>query len=245
MTARDANYGDFSKSMITDIPANLSSEEALYYHKTIPKFAGEAVYVYSFKENRMIYANGWEEILGYPDNEINMLKIVSITSEEHAKFSNAINDEALKFLSRINKDLEAYSFSIELKKIHSDGSLVPLISRVGVLNSENGQVKEIIGRSQVNHGLKFGEVMKYEAYGPEKSEFEEELSKSLFSYAAISKKESEALKMVANGYSFRQIAISEGVSHSAIEKRILPLYKRFEVQSLSHLVSFAHKNHIL
>jgi transposase len=50
--------------MITDIPADLESKQAKYYRQTLQKFPEEAVYVYSFKENRMIYADGWEEVLG-------------------------------------------------------------------------------------------------------------------------------------------------------------------------------------
>jgi DNA-binding NarL/FixJ family response regulator len=87
--------------------------------------------------------------------------------------------------------------------------------------------------------------MRYAAYGPEKSEFEEELNKALFHHYAISTKEKEALSLVAAGYSFKEIADLCHVSQSAIEKRIIPMYKRFDVKSLTHLVSFAYDNGIL
>jgi len=193
----------------------------------------------------MLYAEGWEEILGYKDEEISMMTIVSITAPEFAPFSNDLNDKAVKFIQNKTEELEKYSFNIELKKIHQDGRPIPLISRVGVFRAENGKVMEIIGRSQVNRSIKFGKVMRYSAYGPEKSEFEEELSKSLFQYHVISGKEKEALAMVAKGYSFKEIAHLFNISQSAIEKRIIPMYKRFDVKSLTHLVSFAHDNHIL
>jgi DNA-binding CsgD family transcriptional regulator len=243
--SRDLTFGDYSKSFITDTPADLGGEQAQHFSRTLLRFPEEAIYIYSFKENRMIYAVGWEEVLGYRDDEINMMTIVSITSPEYAPFSNELNDKALKFIHSKTENLEQYSFTIELKKIHKNGSHVPLISRVGVFRSENGNVTEIIGRSQVNHSLKFGKVMRYAAYGPEKSKFEEELNKALFEHYAISLKEKEALSLVARGYSFKEIANLSRVSQSAIEKRIIPLYKRFQVKSLSHLVSFAYDNHIL
>lgn len=238
-------YGEYSRSFITDVPADLKSEEALHFKEIIPKFPEEAVYIYSFKQNRMIYADGWEEVLGYKDDEINMLTIVSITTPEYAHFSNELNDKALRFIMSKTEDLEKYSFTIELKKIHKNGTHIPLISRVGVFKAENGKVIEIIGRSQINRSINFGKVMHYAAYGPEKSEFEEELNKVLFQHYAISKKEKEALALVAKGYSFKQIASEFNVSQSAIEKRILPMYKRFDVKSLTHLVSFSYENHIL
>jgi DNA-binding CsgD family transcriptional regulator len=239
------NFGDYSRNFITAVPADLESEQAQYFRQTIPKFPEEAVYIYSFKENRMIFARGWEEVVGYRDNEINMLAIVNMSAPEYAPFSHDLNDKALQFIHKKTENLEDYSFTIELKKIHKDGSLVPIIVRVGVFSSENGHIESIIGRFQINRSLIFGRVMRYAAYGPEKEKFEEELNKVLFSHLAISNKEKEALSLVAKGYSFKEIAHELKVSHSAIEKRIIPLYKRFDVKSLTHLVSFAYDNFIL
>ena len=239
------NFGDYSKTFITDVPTDMESEQAIFFDKTLPRFPDEAIYIYSFKENRMIYAGGWEEILGYKDSEINMLALVNMSAPEFAPFSHELNDKALQFIHQKSKDLEKYSFSIELKKIHKDGTAVPMSVRVGVYSSENGKITAIIGRFQVNRSLIFGKVMRYAAYGPEKEKFEEELNKILFSYLAISNKEREALELVAKGYSFKEIAHDLKVSHSAIEKRIIPLYKRFNVKSLTHLVSFAYDNSIL
>ena len=237
--------GDYTKSFVTDVPADLKSEEASFFRKTIPRFPDEAIYIYSFKENKMIYADGWDEILGYKDDEITMLTIISITSREYAPFANELNDKALKFIMGKNEELEKYSFTIELKKIHKNGTPVPLISKVGVFGAERGAITGIIGRSQINRSIALGNVMRYEAYGPEKSEFEEELNKQLFNYYAISRKEKEALELAAKGFSFKEIAKHFNVTQSAIEKRIIPMYKRFNVKSLTHLISFAYDNHIL
>lgn len=237
--------GFFSKSMITDITANLNSKEALHLSKTVQRFPEEAIYVYSFKEGKMLYADGWEEVLGYKDDEITMLKIVSITTPEYAPFSNELNDKALQFLLTKTQDLEKYSFTLELKKFHKNGIEVPLIVRVGVFKAENGRITEIIGRSQINNSIALGKVMRYAAYGPEKSEFEEQLNKDLFKHFAISEKEKQAVELLAKGYSFKQIAGQYKVSQSAIEKRIFPLYKRFNVNNTNHLITFAYENHIL
>ncbi len=239
------NFGDYSRTHISDVPANTESEEAMYFKQTIPKFPEEAVYIYSFKLNKMIFAAGWEEVLGYRDDEINMLAIVNMSAPDFAPFSHDLNDKALKFIHGKTKDLEKYSFTIELKKIHKEGHEVPIMARVGVYSSEEGKITSIIGRFQVNRSLIFGKVMRYAAYGPEKEKFEEELNKALFYHFAISNKEKEALALVAKGYSFKEIAHELRVSHSAIEKRILPLYKRFDLKSLTHLVSFAYDNNIL
>jgi DNA-binding CsgD family transcriptional regulator len=237
--------GEFLKSFISAIPADPASKEARLLSDSIQRFPEEAVYIYSFVQNRMLYAAGWEETLGYKDDEINLPTILYITCPEYAPFSEELNEKALQFILTKSEQLEKYSFTMELKKMHKQGYPVPLISKVGVFSASHGKVTAIIGRFQVSPSIKFGKVMRYAAYGPDKSLFEEELNKQLFRYFAISGKEKEALSLVARGYSFKEIAGHYNVSQSAIEKRIIPMYKRFDVKSLTHLISFAYENHIL
>ena len=237
--------GAYSKSKITDTPLDLNSEEYRFYEDTIPTFIGQAIYVYSFKENRMVFAKGWENLLGYRDDEITMMTIVSISSPRYAKFSNELNDKALKFIQCKKENLKEYSFTLEVEKQHKNGEYIPLFSRVGVFKANNGVIEEIIGVSEKINTLKLGKVMQYAAYGPEANELEAMLNKELFDYYAISKKEKEALQMAAQGLTFKEIAEELCISQSAIEKRIIPLYKRFDVKSLTHLISFAYENNIL
>lgn len=237
--------GDYSKAEISDVPADLKGAKYKRFEKTLNKFPDEAVYVYSFKENKMLFAKGWEPILGYKDEEVTMLKLVSITIPEYAPFVNDLNDKALQFARKQKDNFKEYSFTLELKKYHKLGHEVPLIWRVSVLNFEGDQMTEIIGRAEVNKSINLGKVMRYAAYGPEKSRFEEKLNEELFQYFAISRKEKEALKLMAQGLTYKEIAQEFNVSASAIEKRILPLFKRFDVKSSAHLISFAYENHIL
>lgn len=193
----------------------------------------------------MLFARGWQTVLGYKDDEIGLKTIVSITTDRYVDFINDLNNKALQFLFSKSKDLCKYSFTMETEKIHKNGTIVPLFSRIGVFKEEGGRVKEVYGFFQTINSLKMGDIMQFAAYGPDKSEFEEKLSKELFTHHVISRKEKEALQLAAQGYAFKEIAAQLNVSHSAIEKRIIPLYKRFNVKSLPHLINFAHTNHIL
>ena len=237
--------GQFSKSKISNVAADFTEERVAYFDKILPIFPDEAIYIYSFEENRMIYARGWETILGYADAEITMLKIMLLTTPDYAPFANELNDKALEFILKQRQDLEQYSFTIELKKTHKNGNEIPLITKVSVFESKDGLMTSIIGRSQINKSINLGKVMQYAAYGPKKSKFEAELNKKLFRHFAISKKEKEALSLVANGYAYKEIAEMLNISQSAVEKRLQPLVKRFNVRSTAHLISFAYENHIL
>jgi len=239
------NFGKYTRERVSNIPFYRNDPVYKEYQEKVPQFIGQAVYIYSFEKNRMLFANGWEELLGYKDEEITLLKIVSITSKRHFNFSNELNDKALQFLKKKKRDLEKYSFTIEVEKIHKNGEIVPLFSRVGIYKSYKGNILEVIGISERIHSRRLGNIMQYAAYGPEKSGFEDTLNTQLFNELGISRKEKEALELASKGYAFKEIADQLNVSASAIEKRIIPLYKRFKVKSLPHLISFAYDNHIL
>ncbi len=244
-TIMKEEYGKLTRSLATSTPADLDTDIAKFYKNNLPRFPEEAIYIYSFKEQKMIYADGWDEVLGYKDSEISLKTIVESTTGDFLDFSMEINDKALQYLSTKKDKLEDYSFTIEIKKLHKNGTPIPLISQVGVYKSDEGKIIEIISRVFINRTLEFGKVMKYQIYGPEIHDFEELLSKALFDFCFISNKEQEALKLVASGLTFKEIAQELKISQSAVEKRIQPLYQRFNVKSISHLISFAHQNHIL
>ncbi|TXD54160.1 MULTISPECIES: response regulator transcription factor [unclassified Polaribacter] len=238
-------FGEYTRKRVSDVPIDLKDPSYKEYAKKVPQFIGQAVYIYSFEKNRMLYAFGWEDLLGYKNEEITLLKIVGNTSKRHFNFSNELNDKALQFLAGIKKDLDKYSFTIEVEKIHNDGTIIPLFSRVGIYKSNQGTILEIIGISERIHSRKLGAIMQYAAFGPKLSGFEETLNDQLFNKLGISRKEIEALELAAKGFGFKEIANQLHVSQSAIEKRIMPLYKRFQVKGLTHLISFAYENHIL
>ncbi len=242
---KEIKFGDFSKSLITDTSSSIDTKEYNVFKKTLKSYKNKAVYIYSFKEGKMLYTSGWYDLLGYRDEEMNMLLYVNLTSTKYSQFSNELNDKALLFLRQKTNDLESYSFTLDLEKIHKDGSHIPIFSRVSVFKASNGIVEQIIGVSEAVNSLRLGDVMQYAAYGPDKTNFEETLNKDLFNHFAISRKEKEALQLASEGFCFKEIAHKLNVSNSAIEKRIIPMYKRFKVNSLTHLVSFAFRNNIL
>lgn len=239
------NFGKYTRERVSNIPFDANDPIYEEYKEKVPQFIGQAVYIYSFEKNRMLFAAGWEEMLGYKDEEITLLKIVSSTSKRHFSFSNDLNDKGLLYLKGIHENLDKYSFTLEVEKIHKNGEIVPLFSRVGVYKSSGGTILELIGISEKIHSRKLGDIMQYAAYGPDTSGFEESLNEQLFNKLGISRKEKEVLELAAKGYSFKEIAEQLFVSQSAIEKRIIPLYKRFSVKGLPHLISFAYDNQIL
>jgi len=241
-----SDLGKYSKSFITDIPADLTAQEYLHYQERIFKYPMEGIYIYSFEKGRMLYTDGWESVTGIPDKEITMLGIVNMTSPDFTPFVNELNDKALKFLHQRNENLKEYSFTIEIKIRDRNDRDIPLIARVGVFDVfPDGTLKSIIGRFQVDYGLRFGKIMRFSAYGPEKDVFENDLNENLFYPYRISDKELEVLRYLSQGLAYKEIAEKIGVSISGIEKRVSPLFERFNVKNNASLVAFGFEQNLL
>ena len=71
------------------------------------------------------------------------------------------------------------------------------------------------------------------------------MNASLFYPFHISSKELEVLYLISQGFAYKEMAKKLDVSLSAIEKRIAPLFLRFEVNNNAHLVAFAYENNLL
>lgn len=240
-----SNYSSSISTLITDLPADSRSPRNKELSKKFFRFPEEAILIYSFLEDRVVYADGWSEVLGYSNEEMNMHLYIASTTEEFASFTNELNQQALQYIAIQSEDLELHGYSMQLKKYHKDGREIPLVVNVNVFRTDEGKITEIICRSVINRNLKFGQVMQYSTFGPKKDNFEDKLNKELFSNLTISLKEKETVGLLARGMSYKQIAAEQNVSISAIEKRIAPLFKRFDVNGVAHLISFCHENYLI
>ncbi|KPM49207.1 helix-turn-helix transcriptional regulator [Jiulongibacter sediminis] len=245
MQQRINNYSSSLSTILTDLTADSRSPRNKELSKKFFRFPEEAIFIYSFIEDRIVYADGWPEVLGYGNEEMNMHLYIAITTEEFASFTNELNQQALQYIAIQSEDLELHGYSMQLKKYHKDGREVPLVANVNVFKTLDGKITEIICRSMINRNLKFGKVMQYSTYGPKKDNFEDKLNKDLFSNLTISLKEKETVGLLAQGKSYKQIAAEQNVTISAIEKRIAPLFKRFDVNGVAHLISFCHENYLI
>jgi hypothetical protein len=107
-----------TQSVVSENPVNKFSDEYKYYEKIIQRFPNQAVYIYPFSEQRMLFASGWQEVLGYDDTEVNMMLIVNSASTDLSQSLNELNNKTWCFLSTKTEKLEEYSYTFEIQRYH-------------------------------------------------------------------------------------------------------------------------------
>lgn len=237
---------NFSNQLISEIPPDINSDVYKAFDKRFKIYGGEAVYIYSFEEQKMLFAKGWEDLLGYPDAEFDMRKVEQLTDPAQLHFTKAMNEASIKFGAVPREGIEKCSYTHRINKIHKNGHRVPLFWRVSVFDHKDGHMTQIMGHAYLLSGEPFGEVVYYETHGPGGDLFDELLAEThLFESPIVSKKEIEVLALASEGFAYKEIAEKLGISQSAVEKRIRPMFKKFDVTGLPQLISFAYKNRIL
>ena len=160
---------EIDPAIITDLPADKNCPIYQQYKRSLIRFPDEAIYIYSFKDKKLIYADGWEETLGFKDDEITLQTIIKQTDASYVSFAHEINAKTIEFILSKKTGIKNYSFTVELKKIHRDGTMVPMEVKIGILSvDEDGMVNHIIGRFRINRNLHLGMVMRYDVHEPEK-----------------------------------------------------------------------------
>jgi DNA-binding NarL/FixJ family response regulator len=130
--------------------------------------------------------------------------------------------------------------------MHQNGSEIPVVAKVKVHETFlDGSLKSIMGRFQVDFGLKFGKIMRYSAYGPEKEKFEMDLNTNLFYPYQISQQEAYIISLLSNGNTYDEISVEINQDSIQIKKRVQDLIKRFEVKNETHLIAFAIENNLI
>ena len=212
----------------------------------ITRLPNEGIYIFDFHKGKILYANGWKDVIGYQNDEISMRTIISLTSNDYIDFVREINDKALYFLHQRNSRLTEYHLSFDIKMKHKNGIDVPVSVLLQVFaTTPYGELSQIIGRFRRDDKLRLGKVRSFTAHGPDKDIFERSLNNRLLYNLRISNKELEVIYLLAQGKTYKEIAFDLDISISAVEKRIAPLFKRFSVKNNAHLVGFAYENDLL
>ena len=211
----------------------------------IPFFSDEAIFVYSLVEMKIMHAAGWQQLLGYDNQEISMRLLVSITTPDFADFIQEMNNESLAFILGQRERLDEYCCTIESKKYNKQGKEVSLIESVRVHRTQGNRVTEVLGRYKLNPRVPNPRFKYFHASGPGIEELVEKMREFENTELRVNKKQLEILQFLAKGMIVNEIAIRLGMSKSNIEKKIYSLYKKFNVQNQKELIAFAHKNELL
>ena len=236
---------EYYLSHLSDIPADLSSKEALEFKKRFVLHPNQAIRVYNFASQTMNYINGFN-ILGYSDSEITMRKIMDIPIEEQREAVGELSGKALALAQE--SCLEPLETMIVLNYAGQmkNGKVIHLMVQSTVWEtSEKGHfISAITTFTKLSH-FKIPKIVLWDYQGKASEDFINILDQSIISPNRILNRELEVLTQISEGYTNKEIANSFNLSTRTIESHVNNMRDRFNCTNKTQLVSFAKDMNLL
>lgn len=198
-------------------------------------FAHEAYYLYNFEQDQVVGCGGWLNLIGVPDAEITVPYVMAATAARHKRQSNELNAKAIQHISNLPiNERKGGCLTMYLNKLHKNGTEIPVRCTVGVVDSSLAGESIILGRFSRLYIDPELNNFRYEIVSNQAQQFLHLLNNQLF--PALNERQVLLLKLLQQGFTYKQIAESVHKSRSAVEKQIYHLMHLFEVETLPELI---------
>lgn len=235
--------GKYTQAFLSDNKINSESLESDFYNNVITVNSNEAVYVYSFKGNKMVFAKGFEKIINKKLEEINMLVLNEAFAPHFKKFINEYHDRLLLFLYNSNTNIESFSSHVIIRTNDFDN---PLMLNIRVFKTDdNGNLVSVIGTNTIDKKLKTTDVIQYAFSGDFDPEFIDKINNHLDFQSCISFYNIQIIEHLNQGRTLAEIAELMNFEEQKVTNDLALIKKKFELKNDLELIEFAQKNHLI
>lgn len=234
--------GKYTQAFLSD-KISKDSSNTDFYKERIEVKNNEAVYVYSFKGNKMVFTKGFEKITNKKDDEISILELNNLFSPHFENFINEYHDRILLFLHTNNEKNETFSSHVIIKINNFD---YPVILNIKVFETDdNGNLISIIGTTTIEKRLKTSDIVQYGFKGDFNPEFVEEINNDLEFNQCVSSFNIKIIELLELKKSYTDISNKLNISEEKIKNNLNKLLKRFELKNIKELIEFAKNNYLI
>ncbi len=103
--------GNYTKAFLSTDVSPSDSIEHTYYNNLIEVGENEACYIYSFKENKLIFTKQIDALFGIPKESLNMVLLNSIFEKDFNLFFKEFHDRLLLYLYNNKDHIQSFSCS--------------------------------------------------------------------------------------------------------------------------------------
>ncbi|MEN8957295.1 MAG: hypothetical protein ABF242_00940 [Flavobacteriales bacterium] len=240
----DSKYtGKYTKAFLSDKKAKSQSIEYEYFNRTIDVKENEMVYIFSFNGNKLLFAKGYENILGISDSELDILHLNSLFTSYYERFVFEFHDRLLLFLYNNNNNIEDFSSNVITEL---EGFDIPVMINVKIHRTDdNGNLISIIGRNVADQNLKTSDVIQYSVHIGSDSQFISEINNDLDFKRCISLYNILVIEKMDKGIELEVIAEELNITTEKLQENLDKILTRFELKDYKELTQFAKIKHII
>ena len=206
----------------------------------------ECYYIIDFSKNKITDKNGFENLLGYENDDITLDFLASKIHEDDKEIVNKIRIATATFgLNNPKKECE-YMLSLTYRIKKSDNTYINVLNQTTIYAAENnGRLISILNRlsdiSFMRNSLNVS--WNFEGDDIDAKAFKKEVHREYQSF--FSKRELEVIKKIADGFTNKIIAKKLNISEHTVATHRKRILKKSKCHNSDQLLLFCSKNGIL
>lgn len=235
--------GNYTKAFLSTDVSPSNSIEHTYYNNLIEVGENEACYIYSFKENKLIFTKQIDALFGIPKESLNMVLLNSIFEKDFNLFFKEFHDRLLLYLYNNKDHIQSFSCSYitRIKKFK-----FPILVNLKFLKTDDsGNLVSIIGRIKRHENLKTTKVIQYSLNGDFEEKFTNRINFGIDHSLCISEKNINLLEILESDKSLDKASETLSITKEEISRRISQLNDRYDLKSLDELLEFSKANFLI
>lgn len=213
----------------------------------MPHFPDHFLYVYNYSEGRMVYHQGFTEVLGYPDHDVNLDLLYEILHPEDAPVVARLNEAVIRAMAQIRnpKNLFSLTLTVDYRIRRLNGAFMKVLRRTGVfeVDKPSGRVISTFSLCQDISAIKTSNHIGWQIRGLDKDKID--LS-SLNPYMERmqyrpSVREMDILRELSKGNTSREAAEALNISPYTVDTHRRNLLRRTGLNSMVELARVARE----
>lgn len=205
-----------------------------------PRFPGHFLYVYNFSEGRITYARGFEGVLGYRDQDVDVNLVFGVLHPEDAPIVARLNQCIIEAMTKVRnpENLMELSLSVDHRMRKADGSYAKILRQTAVFEVDkiSGKVHSTFSLCKDISTIKSSATIGWQVTGFDMIPFEAlEHEPNRVQYRPTPR-EMDVVRKLAEGKSSKLVSEDLGISVHTVNTHRRNLLERTGLGNTTELV---------
>lgn len=212
----------------------------------MPRFPDHFIYVFNYGLGRIVYHRGFDEVLGYQDEEVDLELLYNTYHPEDAPIIARINEAAIRAMADLRNphDLFSLTLTVDYRMLKKNGKYIKVLRQTAVfeIDQSSGKVISTFSLCKDISSIKTSTSIGWQIRGPEMATVDLNGLQDYLSRLQYhpSPREKEILERLCEGKASKEVAAAMGISVFTVNTHRRNLLKRTGLKNTAELVKRAH-----
>ena len=237
------NFFDMVQSLLEN---KITFEQEVSAFDDFKILSNECLYVIDFNQNELILKKGFENFLGYADDEMNMDLLINGYHPDDQDVINKVIQEAVLFTLKNAAKGKQNALYLKYRRQKKDGTYISVLSQTYIydLDAKGSRMKSLTRLTDMSFTGEFSSVSyNFLAQNLDLEAFERQIHKVYFD--VFTKRELDVIYNMSKGYTNLQISKQLFISEHTVATHRKNILRKSGCHNVDGLIRFCQTNGIL